>query len=200
MWHEWPRPWCFCFQSRIRPRVHEAGGRDGRHLGGRRRLVGGWWPSIHLVLHRHDKRVPGSANLRGGWLPAPGPRRVEEDLQQEPEDERRKAGKRAEHYQSRDAQHGRQRHSESEHEDRPAGDHLLSDSFRPVAAFTSASEMAAPSFSRRARNSVDRKRRLLETPCEGEVWIPRNTLNRRGSWLSGRTLYTKRSARETSHW
>lgn len=117
----------FLFQSRTGPCVHEAGGRDGRHLGSRRGLVGSRWSSIHLVLHRHDKRVPGRADLRGSWLPAPGPRRLEKDLQQEPEDQRWKAGKRTEHHQSRDAQHGRQRHSESEHEDRSAGNHLLSD-------------------------------------------------------------------------
>lgn len=117
----------FLFQSRTGPCVHEAGGRDGRHLGSRRGLVGSRWSSIHLVLHRHDKRVPGRADLRGSWLPAPGPRRLEKDLQQEPEDQRWKTGKRTEHHQSRDAQHGRQRHSESEHEDRSAGNHLLSD-------------------------------------------------------------------------
>lgn len=114
------------FQSRAGPCLHEAGGGDGHHLGGGRGLVGSRWAAVHLVLHGHDKRVPGCADLRGGWLPAAGTRRAQEDLQQEPKDQHREAGERAEHHQPRDAQHGRQRHSESKHEDRPFRNHLLS--------------------------------------------------------------------------
>lgn len=85
----------FLFQSRAWPRLHEASGRDGCHLGGRRGLMGSRRAPVHLVFHGHDKRVPRCADLRGGWLPAPSPGRFEEDLQQEPENERGETGKRS---------------------------------------------------------------------------------------------------------
>lgn len=62
-----------CFQGDAGPHMHETGDRDGRHLGGRRGLMGCRRAAVHLVLHRSDKRLPRSADIRGGGLPAAGP-------------------------------------------------------------------------------------------------------------------------------
>lgn len=69
--------------------MHEAGDRDGYHLGGGRGLMGGRRAAVHLVLHRLVKRLPRSADLRDGRLPAAGQSGAQEILQQKSADQRR---------------------------------------------------------------------------------------------------------------
>lgn len=78
-----------CFQGNAGPHMHETGDRDGCHLGGGRGLMGGRRASVHLVLHRSDKRLSRGADFRGGRLPAAGQSGAQETLQQKSADERR---------------------------------------------------------------------------------------------------------------
>ena len=68
--------------------MHEAGDRDGCYLGGRRGFVGCRRTAIHLVLHRPNKRLPGSTDFCSGRLPAASSSRTEKIRQQEPADQR----------------------------------------------------------------------------------------------------------------